>query len=124
MRQPTSPPRTWDAQQVLDFLNALNGDVYPKIQAWNPAVTGVTGTITAAYVRQAGLIVISVTITGPTISMNGEIPLPFLSVGDYILSVKAGASMLPAIVYKSTSTLLLPDWNEAGNIIISGTIAV
>ncbi len=124
MRQPNGPPKIWDAQRTLDYLNALHDDLYPRVSAWAPTVSGVTGTVTAGYIRQAGLIVISVTVEGPTISSGGQLSLPFLALGDYILSVKAGASMLPAIVYKSTSTLVLPDWNEAGNIIISGTIAV
>jgi hypothetical protein len=124
MRQPASPPRVWNQQQILDYLNVLNDDLYPKAQAWNPVVTGVTGDVSASFVRQAALLLISVFISGPTISGSGEVSLPFLANGDYILSVKAGASMLPAIVYKSTSTLVLPDWNEAGNIIISGVIAV
>lgn len=124
MRQPNSPPRVWNADQVLEYLNASNDDIYAKVQKWEPTITGVVGVVTSGYVRQAGIIIISVTVAGPTISSGGQIPLPFPASGDYILSVKAGASMLPAIVYKSTSTLVLPDWNEAGNVIISGTIAV
>ncbi len=134
MRQPINPPKTWNSQQVLDYLNTLHDDLYPRVVAWAPAITGVEKNpptdpytpidFTAGYVRQAGLIVISVVIQGPTISTSGQIPLPFLSQGDYVLNVQAGASLLPAIVYKSTSTLVLPDWNEAGNVIISGVIAV
>jgi hypothetical protein len=124
MRQPNSPPRVWNKEQVLEALNAIYTDVYAKNMAWAPTVTGVTGTVAAGYVRQVGLLVISVLISGPTVSSNGEVSLPFAASGDYIMSVKAGASMLPAVVYKGTSTLVLPDWNEAGNVIISGVIAV
>ncbi len=124
MRQPINPPKAWNQTQLLDYLSTLHDDLYPRMVAWAPAITGVTGTPTSGYTRQAGLIVISVVIQGPTISTSGQIPLPFLSQGDYVLNVQAGAMLLPAIVYKSTSTLVLPDWNEAGNVIISGVIAV
>lgn len=124
MRQPIGPPKLFDKQRVIDFLNTLFDDLYPKAQAWNPDVAGVTGGLTASYVRQAGFIVVSCVITGPTISSGGEISLPFSALGTYVLNVQAGAAQLPAIVYKSTSTLVLPDWNEAGNVIISGVIAV
>ena len=114
------PPETNWTDAANKYRNDLHTCLFPRVLAWSPQVTGVTGTVSATFKRFGPTFSISILFSGATISSSGYVDIPINAGQHTIFNVNVGGVMKPAFVNENENRLYLPDWNST-NVHVSGT---